>query len=156
MSYAKLQENLIGKFDLTDLDLEYYYSEEKDENDDPIRLDIKHTMETNYTECPPAKIDDIINGLIELKHKGSEYVYIADHSDHHGYYFYGIKLTEYIPVKISAWKCIKKNPACNNDEIYIFDKNYGKYQRYPSNGEHIDFKDFDQYPEFFEKIEIKI
>jgi hypothetical protein len=157
MSYAKLQENLVGKFDLTDLDLEYYYSEEKDENDDPIRIDIELSDETHFTEVPPAKIDDIINGLVELKNKGSEYVYIADHTDHHGYYFYGIKLTEYVPKKVSAWKCVKAFPGANVGEIYLYDPSRNRYyEKIGGRHNYTSFKDFEKFPELFEKIEIEI
>lgn len=158
MSYAKLQENLIGKFDLTDLDLEYYYDLDKeDENGDPIRIDIELSDETNFTEVPPAKIDDVINGLIELKNNGSEYVYIADHCDHHGYYFYGIKLTEYVPKKESAWKCIKAFPGTNVGETYLFDSSRNQYyEKFGRRHEYTSFKDFEKYPEFFEKVEIEI
>ena len=47
-----------------------------------------------FVEAPSMDIDEVIKILNELKEKGADRVYIADHCDHHGYYFYGVKLTE--------------------------------------------------------------
>jgi hypothetical protein len=152
----KYQEKLVDKFDITDIDLEYNYSEEVDENGDQIRIDIVHSDDVYYSECPPAKIDEVIEQLIELKNKGAERVYISEHVDHHGYYFYGVKLEEYIPTKVVGWRCLKTFPGSNEGEMYIFNSNSGKYYLHPQKHEQIQFKDFEKYPEFFEQIEIEI
>lgn len=152
----KYEENLVGQFDLTEIDLEYYYSTELDENGGPIRYEIKQSREVDYAECPPAKIDEVIEGLLELKKKGAERVYIAEHTDHFGYYFYGIKVVERKKETVDAWKCIKEFPGMKYGETYIFDEEYGRYIEYPVSYGHINFNQFDKYPEYFERIEVEI
>ena len=71
------------------LDLKYPNYEDKIN----IEVMIPHNK-LNYVEVPSMDIDDVINILNELKEKGSNRVYIADHCDHHGYYFYGVQLKE--------------------------------------------------------------
>mgnify|MGYP006928717531 CR=1 FL=1 len=48
----------------------------------------------DFTEAPSMDIDETIKILTELKEKGANRIYIADHCDHHGYYFYGVQLRE--------------------------------------------------------------
>ena len=82
-------EKFIAVESRTDLDLEYpnYEGEVSNEVMTPHN-------KLNYVEVPSMDIDDVINILNELKEKGSNRVYIADHCDHHGYYFYGVELKE--------------------------------------------------------------
>jgi hypothetical protein len=152
----KLQEKLIGKFDITDIDIEYNYSDELDESGDQIRLDIKYSDEVSYSECPPAKIDEVIKNLILLKEKGAERVYISEHIDHHGYYFYGVKLEEYIPIKRYGWKCIKDFPGGKEGDVYIFDAKYNRYYTHPYEAKWTNFSDYAKYPEFYQKVEMGI
>lgn len=150
------EENLVDQFEITEIDLEYYYSTELDENDDPIRIEIIPSNDVYYAECPPAKIDEVIEGLLELKKKGAERVYISEHTDHHGYHFYGIKLVECKQKMVKAWRCIKAFPGVNYGETYIFDDRCGKYIDYPAKRGHTEFSLFEHYPEYFEKIEVEI
>jgi uncharacterized protein related to proFAR isomerase len=39
-------------------------------------------------------IDNVLEIVNSLKESGANRIYIADHCDHHGYYFYGVKLIE--------------------------------------------------------------
>ena len=71
------------------LDLKYPNYEDKINNE----VMIPHNK-LNYVEVPSMDIDDVINILNELKKRGSNRIYIADHCDHHGYYFYGVELKE--------------------------------------------------------------
>ena len=71
------------------LDLKYPNYENKINNE---VMTLHNKLE--YVEAPSMDIDDVINILNELKEKGSNRVYIADHCDHHGYYFYGVELKE--------------------------------------------------------------
>lgn len=153
----KYQEKVLGVFELTDLDLDYYYSNELDENGDRVRLEIKTSDEVYFGECPPAKIDDVIDYLTQLKNMGSDMVYIGEHIDHHGYYFYGIKLEEYVPTKQTAWKSIKDFPNGSLGQIYLFDEKQNKFYYIKwGRPEYVSFMDFHKYPEFFEKIEVEI
>lgn len=82
-------EKFIEEKSLTELDLDFpfYSGEERNEVMSPMnRLD--------FVECPSVNIDTVIDLLTDLKSAGSDRVYIADHCDHHGYYFYGVKLIE--------------------------------------------------------------
>jgi hypothetical protein len=151
-----LQEKLVGYFDITDIDLDYNYSKEVDENGDKIRLDIRQSDKVHYCECPPAKIDEVIEQLTHLKNKGAEHVYIAEHVDHHGYYFYGIKLEDYVATKVSAYRTIKSFPGVNEGEVYVFDTKRNKYYLNDVRNTFVEFRDFAKYPEFFEKIEIEL
>jgi hypothetical protein len=152
----KLQEILVDKFDITDIDLDYNYSDELDENGDNIRIDIEESDEIGYAQCPPAKIDEVIEGLLILKNKGADRVYISEHVDHHGYYFYGIKLDKYVPKRVSAWKVTKSFPGVTEGEVYIFDKNRSRYYKNGNRIEYVEFREFEKFPEFFERIEIEL
>ena len=48
----------------------------------------------HYAEAPSMDIDDVMSLLNELKDKGANRIYIAQHCDHNGYYFYGVELKE--------------------------------------------------------------
>jgi hypothetical protein len=82
-------EKFIAKKSKTDLDLEHpnYAGDERNEVMIPLN-------KLEYTEAPSIDIDEVISMLNKLKELGANRVYIADHSDHHGYYFYGVKLIE--------------------------------------------------------------
>jgi hypothetical protein len=82
-------EKIIAVERRTELDLEYPNYDGEERND----VMIPHNK-LNYVEAPSMDIDETIKILTELKNKGSNRVYIADHCDHHGYYFYGVKLVE--------------------------------------------------------------
>lgn len=83
-------EKFIAVESRTELDLEYpnyYYGEERNE------VMIPHNK-LKFAEAPSMDIDETIKILIELKEKGADRIYIADHCDHRGYYFYGVQLRE--------------------------------------------------------------
>ena len=83
----KFKETLVKKISKTEIDLDspFYTGDERNEVE---------VITDNITYSPSMDIDEAINILNELKKSGSNRVYIADHEDHHGYYFYGVKLTE--------------------------------------------------------------
>jgi hypothetical protein len=82
-------EKFIDKDERTELDLDapFYNGDIRNEVMIPY-----HKLD--YTEAPSIEIDEVIKILNDLKTKGADRVYIADHCDHHGYYFYGTKLCE--------------------------------------------------------------
>jgi hypothetical protein len=83
-------EKLVAAEERTELDLEYpYYDKLGNRNEVMVPYSV-----LNFVEAPPIDLDDAIKILTELKEKGADRVYIADHCDHHGYYFYGVKLLE--------------------------------------------------------------
>lgn len=74
-----------------ELDLMFpHYNEEAEQHNEVM---IPHSK-LNFAEAPSIDIDEVIIILNELKVKGANRVYIADHCDHHGYYFYGVQLKE--------------------------------------------------------------
>lgn len=154
MKYEK-QEILVDQFELTDLDMDYYYSEKLDDNGDQIRINILESDQVKFSQTQPAKIGEVIEGLTMLKNNGAERVYIAEHTDHHGYYFYGVKLEPYIPSKIKVWVCIKSFPGSNKDDVYRYDPYFERYHIGDNTSNYTSFKDFDKFPEFFEQKEIK-
>ena len=82
-------EKFIGTEERTELDLDYpnYEGDERNE------VMIPHNK-LNFVEAPSIDIDEVIEILNQLKEKGANRVYIADHCDHNGYYFYGVNLIE--------------------------------------------------------------
>ena len=51
--------------------------------------------ELKYVDgVPSMELDELIGILQNMKRRGADRVYIATHEDHHGYYFYGVKLEE--------------------------------------------------------------
>lgn len=82
-------EKFIGKESRTELDLEYPNYEGDEANEVMIPRNL-----LDFTEAPSMDIDEAIKILLELKSKGANRIYFADHCDHHGYYFYGVKLME--------------------------------------------------------------
>lgn len=82
-------EKFIAEKTLTELDLEFpnYSGDVRNE------VMIPHNK-LSHAEAPSMDIDDAIKILNELKEMGSNRVYIADHCDHNGYHFYGVKLVE--------------------------------------------------------------
>lgn len=76
---------------LTDLGSEYPHYCDNDEERNEVM--IPH-YKLNYAEAPSMDIDETIEILKNLKELGANRVYIADHPDHRGYYFYGVKLIE--------------------------------------------------------------
>lgn len=150
-----LKETLVDSFDITDIDLDYYYSDEKDEDGDDIRINILTSNDVKFSECPPAKIDELINGLIDLKHKGTERVYIAEHTDHQGYYFYGVKLEPHTPSKINVWVCIKEFPGGEVDDVFRYDSERDRYYLGDDVNQYTSFKDFEKFPDLFQQKEIE-
>jgi len=149
MMSKKYTEVLVGKFDITDIDLEYYYP-----NNDDNRVEI-HSP-NNYNDIPPPRIDELIEKLTTLKNKGAERVYIDSHIDHHGFYFYGIKLMDYVPKKIKAWVVIKESPYFKVGEKYIYDDNFGEYYSLDNKRKTTKFNDFKNFPELFEEVILEI
>lgn len=86
----KFKETLVSTIERTELDLEYpfYTSPASDE-----RNDVEEVSDT-FSDVPSLDITEAINILLKLKDDGSNRVRIAEHGDHHGYYFYGVKLEE--------------------------------------------------------------
>lgn len=87
-------EKFIKETSLTELDLDYPYY---DDTEGEVKNDVLvQESALNYVErgVPSMDIDDVIVALNELKRAGANRVYIADHSGHHGYYFYGMELKE--------------------------------------------------------------
>lgn len=82
------REKFIEKISRIELDLEHprYTGDDKNEVIIPYE-------DIVFAEAPSINIDELIELLEELKQKGSNRVYIAQHCDHHGYYFYGVKLS---------------------------------------------------------------
>ncbi len=92
-------EHFIAEESRTDLDLEFphYSNTEKDEHGDAVSNEvITPDDELSYAEAyvPSIAIDEVVEILANLKNKGADRVYVATHNDHHGYYFYGVKLAE--------------------------------------------------------------
>lgn len=87
-------EKIVAVRDFTELDLDFPHHE-TDEYGEDIRNDvmIPHSK-LDYVEVPSMDINDVIQTLNDFKKMGANRVYIADHIDHHGYYFYGVKLIE--------------------------------------------------------------
>lgn len=73
----------------TELDLDYPHYEGDEANEVHIPQ-----SKLEYTEVPSMNIDDLIKILMKFKDEGADRIYIADHVDHQGYYFYGVKLIE--------------------------------------------------------------
>ena len=82
-------EKFIAEESRTELDLDYpnYEGEERNEVMIP-------SNKLSFVEAPSMDIDEAIKILTELKDKGANRIYFADHCDHHGYYFYGTQLKE--------------------------------------------------------------
>jgi hypothetical protein len=83
-------EKFIAAESRTELDLEYPHYD---------RFEVRNEVMIPYNrltfvDAPSIDIDETIKILTELKEKGANRVYIADHCDHHGYYFYGVELIE--------------------------------------------------------------
>lgn len=83
------KEHFIKEIAMTDLDAEFpFYTEENE--DDPNN--VEYSTENFWSDSPSANIDKVIDILNELKSSGSDRVYIYAHPDHRGYYFSGVKL----------------------------------------------------------------
>ena len=83
-------EKLVAAEERTELDLEHpYYDKLGNRNEVMVPYSV-----LNFVEAPSIDLDEALKILTELKEKGANRVYIADHCDHHGYYFYGVKLLE--------------------------------------------------------------
>jgi len=87
----KFVEIFIAVESRTELDLDFpnYDGDERNEIETPYD-------KLTWSEAPSMDIDETIKILTDLKEKGSNRVYIADHCDHHGYYFYGVELVEIV------------------------------------------------------------
>jgi hypothetical protein len=92
-------EKFIAEESRTELDLQFpYYSDtEKDEDGDTVRNVVIYApeLEDSYVSTDVSMdIDEVIGILNSLKQRGANRVYISDHCDHHGYYFYGVHMEE--------------------------------------------------------------
>ena len=90
--YSKMKrfiEEIVGVEVREDLDLNYPFYGDNDDNEVIIPFN-----ELEFVEAPSIDIDEVISILNKLKNNGANRVYIADHADHHGYYFYGVELKE--------------------------------------------------------------
>lgn len=93
----KYKEIFVGEVSKTELDLEPPYWVETEDGQADVRVDVVLAPEisNSYVDTDVSmEIDEVISILERLKAKGADRVYIADHCDHHGYYFYGVRLEE--------------------------------------------------------------
>lgn len=83
------REVLVDEVSVTDLDMEepFHSPDEEEPND-------VETAEEVWSETVSMPIDQAVKILQELRDKGADRVYLYTHSDHHGYYFTGVKLEE--------------------------------------------------------------
>lgn len=94
----KYIERLISIHEETELDIAppYHSDTEVDEDGDPLRLEVEwcdKLQKSCYSEVEVSmEIDEVISILERLKAAGAERVLIAEHIDHHGYYFYGTRI----------------------------------------------------------------
>ena len=86
---SKYKEIIVNKAVFTDLDLEFPFYDENDNRND---VDTVHAHFSDTTVS--MDINLLIKTLHDMKEKGTERVYIAQHSDHFGYYITGIKIEE--------------------------------------------------------------
>ena len=84
-------ERFVKEIRKTELDLDFPFYNGKDDQRNEV-LSPHHLI--SFAEAPSIEIDEVMNIMTKLKNEGADRVYIADHSDHHGYYFYGVKLNE--------------------------------------------------------------
>ena len=87
-------EHFVAEESKNELDLEFPYYDGDEDNDVIIPYDHLSYVEDGVPSIP---IDDVVEMLTKLKKAGANRVYIAPHCDHHGYYFYGVKLAEETP-----------------------------------------------------------
>lgn len=87
----KFRETLLVKVNKTEIDLDFPFYTDGNEGKNDVEIPYE---EITFGESPSMDIDEVMQILSDMKDKGSNRVYIADHSDHHGYHFYGVKLTE--------------------------------------------------------------
>lgn len=82
-------EKFIAVKSRTELDLDYpnYDGEERNEVMIP-------SNKLDFVEAPSMDINEAIKILQEMKKKGANRIYFADHCDRRGYYFYGTQLKE--------------------------------------------------------------
>jgi hypothetical protein len=85
----KYEQKLVKEINRTELDLEHPFYENGGEERNEVE-----TPNFGFSEVPSISIDEVIDILNNLKNSGADRVCIAEHCDHHGYYFYGIKLTQ--------------------------------------------------------------
>lgn len=85
------QEKLVYEKSLTELDLQWPYCD----NDDPEERNEINTpwKEMTWAEVPGINLNDLTQILSEAAAAGANRMYIGTSTDHHGYYFYGVKLT---------------------------------------------------------------
>lgn len=79
------KEEFVDEKSFTELDMDYPYYEGDERNE-------VDTYDASFSETVSISIDDLMNCLQEMKDKGADRVYVAQHSDHHGYYITGVKL----------------------------------------------------------------
>ncbi len=86
------EEKFVYRDSVTDIDLQYPFYHGDDRNE---VITSSEMGEVEYWDGAPS-IDtwELIDVLEHIKEQGAERVYIADHSEHRGYYFYGVKLKE--------------------------------------------------------------
>jgi hypothetical protein len=82
-------EKFIEEISKTELDLDFpYYSSDSEECNEVLTPISKMP----YVQVPSMNIEEAIEALQALQSAGANRVYIVDHVDHHGYYFYGTLL----------------------------------------------------------------
>ena len=85
----KYKETHVEHVDLCELDLGHPFYENGGEERNEVE-----TTDNILCEVPAVKIQDLIEILVGLQMKGADYVYIAEHIDHHGYELDAVKLEE--------------------------------------------------------------
>lgn len=88
----KFKEILKGQREATELDLQYPFYE-NDEADEPNEIEYSQDMRYD-SETPSMEIIEVIKIMMNLQAHGADRVYMVPHSDHNGYYFYGVELKE--------------------------------------------------------------
>ena len=86
----RYKEKFVKEISRTEIDLDHPFYENGGDDKNEVE-----TIDCDFVEgVPSIGIDEVINILNDLKNSGADRVYIAEHCDHHGYYFYGVKLNQ--------------------------------------------------------------
>ena len=81
----RYEEKFIKEISRTEIDLDHpFYENGGDDRNEVKTINLGVSIE----------IDEVIGILNDLKNSGADRVYIAEPCDHHGYYFYGVKLNQ--------------------------------------------------------------
>lgn len=88
----KFKETFVAKECRTEIDLDPpFYEHDAEEPNEVLPAEGLDYVEWGI---PSIEINEAIGFLQSFKQKGANRVYFTAHEDHHGYYFYGVKLEE--------------------------------------------------------------